>query len=47
MCYHRRLHLWRGLWLRCGMPGKQSLTSNTTLYLFFRAYHCNPSTKTE
>jgi hypothetical protein len=32
-CALIRLHLWRGVWLRCGRPSKQRLTSNTTLYL--------------
>src|ERR1043166_498622 len=32
-CAIIRLYLWRGVWLRWGMPGKQSLTSHTTLYL--------------
>ena len=27
-------HLRRGLWRMWGMPGKQSLTWNTALYLF-------------
>src|SRR4029453_6870644 len=36
-CAIIRLHLWRGLWLRCGMPGKPSLTSNTTLYLLLES----------
>ena len=31
-CVIIRLHRWRGLWRTWGMPGKQSPTSNTTLY---------------
>jgi hypothetical protein len=33
-CAIIRLPLRKGLWDRWGMPGKHSLTSNTTLYLF-------------
>src|SRR6516162_769765 len=34
-CVIIRPHLGRGLWRMWGMPGKQSPTSNTTLYRFW------------